>query len=281
MRPRLILCGVLPLVLAACLSDDERQTIDGWLMCEDDCQPRQEGVADIGVEAIPRLGGALYGPPPHLIRNVRRQAERVFGRLSPAPAETDVTAYATRAEQNFRAQYQSAAATSLGEIGRKGGISCLIGSCKDKATTELRDAFVRDSIQRETSGTGFYRVDVLDVIRDELESLGETTELPVFRVVINITTVNLATGAPYGDLDAVTVSTGVTLDLEALVFDSGGRLLSATPAPVWTSSDAAVATISGFDLSALSSGTSVITVTIPTGAPNPPEDTLKVTVPIR
>ncbi len=142
-------CAVLS--ATACLTQHERDRINEWLLCEE-CRDGQLDVVvdDIDWRAIPRLAGALIGPPPQRVAKVEMQYRVGYQRSGSAEPEAT---YVARYLSNYRALYQKRAAVALGRIGAKGGF------WRTRAAAELRDALARQATDPTT-----YREDVVRVI---------------------------------------------------------------------------------------------------------------------
>lgn len=227
---RILFSAALVALLAACeLTETENEQLERWLRC-DDCMGLRSEVAALGYRAIPRLGSAVIDPPPYGVENVRLQVLLAYERMSgmgPLPLSADELV--EHSLGGYVSQYQKHAALSLGDIARKGGLACALQRCQRKALGELRTAFEFDSLTRERSGgEGHYRTDVLSVVREQIESLSDTTRLPDLGIVI-------LRNPPSP------IHPGDTFQLVARVIDVGGRELPRTI--VWSSSDAAVATV--------------------------------------
>lgn len=226
----------LALTFAGCLGDDERTVINAWLNCEDECEAVNDSIPDlrdsvaaIGFEAVPRLAGALYGPPPHREENMRRRFTRSHARLGATLAGSRA-AFVQGKIDGYTAQYQKHASLSLGDIGRRSSLGCFLFRCQSGAAKELRKAVQRDSVARATTGAGFYRSDVLSSILRELEKLGDTTTL-----------------APVGMRirpRPISADTGTTIQFQAVFIDAAGRSLpNPGGAVAWVSDNGSVATI--------------------------------------
>lgn len=140
------------------LSNNDRRAIHAWLICDDCRSGERAAVAYLGDDAVPVLAEALVGPSQDQQRIMRGKFDTSF---KVADIATRVpgflaTQYSEFRDQNYRANYQKRAATSLGDIGG------------DKARRAL-DQAIADSASRN------YRADVIRVIKFSRSRLDAVT----------------------------------------------------------------------------------------------------------
>jgi hypothetical protein len=178
---------------------------------------------------------------------MRFKFRELYG-LIDSPAQTR-NAFVDFYADNYQSLYQERAARALGEIGRDGSIACRVFRCGNKARRELQRAFVRDSILRVQGADGFYRLDVLAVIRSELTTLNYSALLPLGGVSL------------LGSVGAIVPPD--TVRLQAQLTDIAGQVLPAVPPGVsvaWLSDADSVATVTDGLVTAVNAGVANIFV---------------------
>ena len=186
---------------AGCLSEEQRQTINDWLTCEECNAGQRQAAVGVGGKAVPRLAGALHeGPSAQRLLNMERKITAGWRRLT-SPRLTLLETLDLYVD-NYKAAYQARAALALGDIGRSGGRGAR------RARSELREAMRRDSTDRALGGTGIYRDDVVGWIGGALAG-----------------TITLADGDGGEGLPDAPVATAPTV----VLMDAGGEPVRGAP----------------------------------------------------
>ena len=265
-KRRLLVVGIC-LAGAGCLSDDERQTINDWLTCEECNAGERQAAVGVGWKAVPRLAGALQeGPSDQRLMNMNRQITASWRRLpSPRRSLQQTRDYFL---DNYEAVYQARAALALGDLGRGTSIGA------KRARNELRDAMRRDSTDRAAGGLGVFRDDVVLVIGGSLagtmtvskgdaqEALpGTAVDLPPTVLVLDangdpvrgapVSFEVVSGGGSLGSLDQTTDATGEASAGDWILGPAVGtnRLTATTPelAPLVFTATAIAPTIASLD----------------------------------
>lgn len=118
--------------------DREEETIRRWIHCDECTSGEREAVRALGNRAVPRLKQLLRdGPPADWHANMEAKFEAVYATAmdtAPGTAAIAPAAYIQRALDNYRANVQKRAATSLKDIGTQESIRALDGA----ATSVMR-----------------------------------------------------------------------------------------------------------------------------------------------
>lgn len=157
---------------SGCLSATDQRAINAYLLCDDCTGEEAARVQEIGWRSIPRLEGALIGPPPQRVGHTADKLRASFRRLAGVVTVPE-SVYVADYVENYVASYQRRAARALREVGQSGSLFCLLRlrECRFQATKALREAIARDSAARVAGGPGYYRGDVLRAIGASLIAL--------------------------------------------------------------------------------------------------------------
>lgn len=149
--------------LSGCLTDDDRQAVDAWLLCDECSQGELQHVVDrggrflFGRPVVNALASALRGPDRDQMDMKRAHFTASFAELSAhaastgQPLTTTRNQYVNRLLGNYEASYQKRAAVALGEIG----------------TARTTDILTR-GLRRDSMGLAGYRSDVVTAIHRAL-----------------------------------------------------------------------------------------------------------------